>query len=159
METRSAAEMAPLRARAQSGVGWFYWIAGLSLVNSIAAATGSTWGFMAGLGVTQMVDGMAQSMGPGARPFALAIDVVIAGLVVAFGAWASRNSTVYLVGMIAYAVDALLFALVADWISLAFHGLVLFFLWRGWSAQCELARHPLESPMAPAADVPGERAA
>ena len=36
-------------ARLKSGASWFYWIAGLSLINSISAAAGSTWRFIVGL--------------------------------------------------------------------------------------------------------------
>ncbi len=143
MDTTTTTDLAALRSRAQSGVGWFYWIAGLSRVNSIVAATGSQWGFMAGLGVTQLIDGMAQSVGPGANAVALALDVLIAGMVVGVGVAASRNAGVYLAGMIAYALDAAIFAVAADWIGLGFHGLVLYFLWNGWSAQRELeTRNP-----------------
>jgi hypothetical protein len=128
-------------------VSWFYWIAGLSLINSIVAATGSSWGFMAGLGMTQMIDGLAQSIGPETKAFALGLDGLVAALFVGLGMWASRNSGVYLAGMIVYALDGGLFALVGDWIGLGFHGLVLFFLWGGWTA-----RRALDGLATPAAD-------
>ena len=152
MDTTTTTDLATLRSRAQSGVGWFYWIAGLSLVNSIVAATGSQWGFMAGLGVTQLIDGMAQSVGSGAKPVALALDVLVAGMVVGVGVAASRNAGVYLAGMIAYALDAALFAVAGDWIGLGFHGLVLYFLWNGWSAQRELAKRNPEAQGTPEAE-------
>lgn len=154
MESKVANATDPLTARAQSGVTWFYWIAGLSLVNSIVAATGSTWGFMAGLGMTQMVDGFALSIGEGARFFALATDVLIAGMFIGLGVWATRSMGAYMLGMIVYALDAGLFALASDWIGLAFHGLVLFFLWGGFNARRELRRMaPVTAPSgtAPAA--------
>jgi hypothetical protein len=129
-----------LRMRAQSGVSWFYWIAGLSVVNSIIAATGSTWGFMAGLGVTQMIDGVALAIGPASKVIALGLNVVIAALVVGLGIWASRSSKVYVCGMILYALDGGIFLLVQDWVGLGFHGLVLFFLWGGYTARRTLDR-------------------
>ena len=53
------AEAEGLRAQMQSGARWFYWIAGLSLINSIAAVSGSNWSFLAGLGITQLISGFA----------------------------------------------------------------------------------------------------
>lgn len=159
MDTQGTAATDALRGRAQSGASWFYWIAGLSLVNSIVAASGSSWGFMAGLGVTQLIDGLALSIGPSAKWIALGLDVLVAALVVGLGVWASRNSVVYLCGMIAYALDAGLFALAQDWIGLGFHGLVLFFLWGGWTAQRELERQGATAPGTASAQAPAEKAA
>ena len=39
-------------AQLKSGASWFYWIAGLSLINSIAAVSGGSWRFILGLGIT-----------------------------------------------------------------------------------------------------------
>jgi uncharacterized membrane protein len=36
--------------------------------------------------------------------------------------------------MVVYALDALLFVLVGDWLVLGFHGLALYGMWRGWRA-------------------------
>ena len=52
-----------------SGANWFYWIAGLSLVNTILLYTGSEWVFVVGLGVTQLIDGIAIEI---ARAFSVA---------------------------------------------------------------------------------------
>ena len=140
MVTNGTMDPEKLRMRAQSGVSWFYWIAGLSVINSIIAVTGSTWGFMAGLGVTQMIDGVARAIGPVSKVIAVVLDVLIAALVVGLGKWASRSSRIYLCGMILYALDAVIFLLVQDWVGLAFHGLVLFFLWGGYMARRTLDR-------------------
>jgi len=135
-----------LRNRARSGASWFYWIAGLSVINSIIAATGSTWGFMAGLGVTQLIDGLGQSIGTETKAITLGLDVIVAAMCAGLGVWASRNSWAYLGGMILYALDGGLFLIVGDWVGLAFHGLVLFFLWGGWTAQRALDRMPRTTP-------------
>jgi len=47
----------------QSGARWFYWIAGLSMINSIAAMSNSSWSFLAGLGITQFIPGLALGVG------------------------------------------------------------------------------------------------
>src|SRR4051794_33834386 len=41
-----------LEKQIKSGADWFFWIAGLSLVNSFVALSGKGWGFILGLGIT-----------------------------------------------------------------------------------------------------------
>jgi hypothetical protein len=129
-----------LRARATAGAHWFYWIAALSVVNSVVAATGSTWGFMAGLGVTQLIDGLGQAIGTWSKPITLVLDGMVASVFVALGWWAGRKTAIYVTGMVLFALDSIVFALVGDWLGLGFHGLVLFFLWNGLSAKFALDR-------------------
>lgn len=42
--------------RARTGAKWFYWIAALSMVNSMAAMAGGNFHFIVGLGITSVVD-------------------------------------------------------------------------------------------------------
>src|SRR5690349_15552832 len=61
----------------KSGAGWFYWIAGLSLINSVIAATGAGWAFIVGLGVTQFIDAFAHGFeSSAATAVALGLDVI-----------------------------------------------------------------------------------
>src|ERR1043166_6289200 len=50
-------------AHMKSGASWFYWVAVLSLVNSGAAAVGSSWRFIIGLGITQIIDVFGSNLG------------------------------------------------------------------------------------------------
>src|SRR5438477_10996020 len=43
---------------ARSGANWFYWIAALSLLNSIIFFTGSNFSFFVGLGLTPLIDAL-----------------------------------------------------------------------------------------------------
>lgn len=146
MGSETTSDTTALQAKAASGANWFYWIAALSVVNSIASATGSTWGFLAGLGTTQMIDGLGATLGSAAKPVVLLLDGLVASLFVALGWWASRKTWVYGTGAVLFALDSLLFLLAKDWLGLAFHGLVLFFLWGGFAA-----RRALDALPAPAA--------
>ena len=66
---------------------------------------------------------------------ALVVDVVIAGILVVFGVFArKRQSWAFITGMILFAADGLLFLLVQGWLSLAFHGFVLYCLYGGLKA-------------------------
>ncbi|HPM80992.1 MAG TPA: hypothetical protein PLF81_09845, partial [Candidatus Anammoximicrobium sp.] len=56
------AQLAQLHARGTSGAGWFYWIAALSLVNSIILLSGGDRHFVVGLGVTLVADVVAKEV-------------------------------------------------------------------------------------------------
>src|SRR6478736_1222143 len=85
----------------KSGASWFYWIAALSLVNSISAFTGHSWRFILGLGVTQLIDAATQEMGSSGKGVALGLDLVVIALLVLFGVFANKGHTwAFIVGMV-----------------------------------------------------------
>ena len=65
--------------RARAGARWFYWIAGLSFVNSLVVISGGSLHFVVGLGITSIVDAAAKRVA-GAGTF---LDVLINGSVAA----------------------------------------------------------------------------
>ena len=135
--TAPAAGPASLVAQAQlkSGASWFYWIAGLSLVNSAIAMSGTQGGFILGLGITQIFDAISQSMEGGSKTVVLLLDVVAAGIFALFGVFAHKRHTwAFVVGMILYALDGVIFFLFQEWIGLGFHVFALFCLFRGFTA-------------------------
>lgn len=99
--TQAAALQAQLAARQQlkSGVNWFFLIAALSVVNSVILLTGGSWNFVIGLGLTQIVDAVAQisakSLGPDTglivKIVGLAIDIAIASVFALFGFLAKKG--------------------------------------------------------------------
>jgi hypothetical protein len=126
-------------AQLKSGASWFYWVAGLSLINSIVALSGSEWGFVLGLGITQIFDAFGQSLPGAGKVVVLVLDVIAAGVLVLFGVFAHKRHTwAFVVGMILYALDGLIFLLVRDWLALGFHAFVLYCLFRGFKACREL---------------------
>ena len=136
-------EIDELTRRSQSGGNWFFWIAGLSLFNSVIVLMNGRWSFLAGLGVTQFIDGIARALSPNlgsaALALALLLDLAAAGVIVLFGVMARRrHAWAFLLGMILYAVDGLLFVVVQDWLSLAFHAYALYCIYRGFSANNRL---------------------
>lgn len=127
------------------GVGWFYWIAGLSLVNSVMWLTGAEWSFVIGLGATQLVDaivlGITEEMdvSPILKVVAFGIDLLIAGVYVLIGYLGlKRIVAIIIVGMVLYALDGLIFLLVGDFFSIAFHGFALFCIFGGLKALKQL---------------------
>lgn len=126
-------------AQLKSGASWFYWIAGLSLVNSIVAFTGSDWRFILGLGITQILDGFGHDLGSAGKAMVLTLDLLAAGVLVFFGIFAhKRHLWAFGVGMVLIALHGLIFLLVQDWLGVGFHVFVLYCLFRGAKACREL---------------------
>lgn len=137
------------------GSNWFFWIAGLSLVNSAINMAGIDGSFLVGLGLTQIIDGIAMAIATetGARGVtiisvtALVLDVLVAGTFVLWGVFARRyHRWAYIIGMILYALDGLLFLWVEDFLSLGFHVFALVCLYNGFKACGQLKQ--LQIPVA-----------
>jgi len=143
------------------GANWFYWIAALSVINSLLMFSGSKWSFIFGLGVTSIIDALAavivEEMGGGlgvwfVRAIALGFSVAIAAAFVLIG-WLSNKGygPVYVIGMIIYLLDALLYIGLLfigepDWLGLGFHAFALFLMFSGYSALRKL--DALQTPAA-----------
>lgn len=127
------------KARLKSGASWFYWVAGLSLVNSIVAFTGSDWRFMLGLGITQILDAVGNGVGGGGKIVVLALNLLVAGMFILFGVFANkRHLWAFITGMVLFTLDGVIFLLAQDWIGVAFHAFVLYCFFRGVKACREL---------------------
>jgi hypothetical protein len=139
----AAAARAELQKRGRSGADWFFWIAGLSLVNTAIMHFGGNIQFVVGLGVTLIVDAVAREAGAGADDSKKLILTVVAvgfsvfcSAIAALVGWLSRKGflVIYGVGMFVYVLDGALFLLLQDWFSIAFHGLALWSMWSGFTA-------------------------
>ena len=134
------AQLQALAQQVKAGAGWFYWIAGLSVVNTAAALTGSSWGFVIGLGITRVFDAFGQQMGGAGKAVTLGLNALILVIIIGFGWLANqRRLWAFVVGMIVYGLDGLLFLLFQDWLALGFHVLALYFMFKGFQA-CRLYR-------------------
>jgi small basic protein len=129
-----------LKSQFENGVSWFYWIAILSVVNTILYLIGSSWNFIVGLGVTQIIDDIAITSEGATRFVAIGISLCIAALFAALGALLKRNrkNGIFIFGIVAYGLDALLFIFIQDWISIAFHAFAIYGFFRGIKANNEL---------------------
>src|SRR5919206_1149276 len=136
-----------------SGANWFFWIAGLSLVNSVIAHASGRWSFLVGLGMTQVVDGIAiglsEQLGGAATAVALVLDLVVAGIFVGIGLFARKGLLwAFVLGLFIYALDGLIFVFVQEWLSIAFHAFVIFRLYQGFAACKKLRALEAETMMA-----------
>ena len=130
-----------LRAALKSGANWFYWIAGLSVVNTVLELTGADIRFIIGLGLTQIVDVVARESGAAGTMVPLLIDAAIVGLFLLFGYKANQGAGWgFVVGMLVYLLDGGILLLLEDYKSAAFHAFALFFLFKGFRALRELKK-------------------
>lgn len=135
-----------LQTQFESGANWFYWIAGLSLLNSAIALFQGQWAFIVGLGVTQIFDGLAIGIAEAApetavvaKGIAFGADLLAAGIFVVFGVLARKQQHwAFVTGMVIYAVDGLIFLAFGDFLGLGFHAFALWCLWRGLVASRRL---------------------
>src|SRR4030042_360415 len=123
----------------KSGANWFFWIAGLSLVNSLILLAGGQWNFVVGLGITQLIDSIGVSLsadvGVMGKAVAFACDVLVAGVFVGFGIFSRKGYRwAFITGMVLYALDGLLFILVKDFLSIGFHAFALYCIGLGLKA-------------------------
>jgi hypothetical protein len=131
-------ERSALESQRRSGAQWFYWIAGLSLINAVIALSGQGWRFILGLGVTQLVQELAQESGGAGTKAGL----VGLGVIAIFAFLGQRAAIGYhwafLVGMALYALDGAIFLLIQDWVGVGFHAFALFMIGRGYAAARKL---------------------
>jgi len=121
----------------------FYWIAGLSIINSIAQFAGGNIRFSIGLGITQVIDAisliLAQDMGGKVATIvqgvAFILDIFIAGIFIVFGIFARKQQKwAFIVGMVLYALDGIIFLVAKDFIGFGFHLFILFGLYTGFTS-------------------------
>ncbi len=123
-------------SRMRAGAKWFYWIAALSLVNSLVVIFGGQLHFVVGLGITSVVDELAKGVGSGAGiVLALIINGTVAGIFFLFGSFAGKaHKWAFIVGLVLYGLDGLLLLGAKDILSVAFHGYAIFGIVRGLMA-------------------------
>jgi hypothetical protein len=111
-----------------SAARWFWWIAALSLVNTVLLHSGSHTSFAIGLGFTLVADAAFGAM----NPAAFAIDAFAIGFFALIGWLALRGHFwAFIVGGLVYAVDALIYLKLRAHMPFGFHLFALFFIGRG----------------------------
>lgn len=114
-----------------SGAGWFWWIVGLSLVNTVLIHSGSDTSFVVGLGFTTVADAMFREM----KVVAFILDAIALGTFVALGLLSRKGHLwAFITGIVLYGLDALIYLAFQDWMPVAFHAFALFYMVRGAAA-------------------------
>ncbi len=144
--------MSACAGSAARGIDWFKWIAILSVVNTGLFLFKTNTFFLFGLGITQVVDAIAsvfaESYGNYVMYIGLIINLSVSGLYYFFYKSAMKlNRVTYLIGIILYAIDALLFVVVQDYMSLLFHTYVLYRFIKGFIDLNEYKKLLAEAPV------------
>lgn len=155
---RGDAEILILKSQVESGSNWFLWIAGLSLVNSVLFLANAEWSFFFGLGITQLIDGIAVDVVEDAsyitRIVAFALDVIAASVFALFGLLSKKGRCwAFVVGMVLYVLDAMLFLLVKDLFGLAFHGFAFYCIFNGYKASRTLRDKTKDRSLVPSTSL------
>lgn len=130
-----------LEKQLKSAASWFYFIGALSLINTVIALSGSDWGFVVGLAMTQIMDAIAREVGVVGMIISVVFDVTIAATFIVFGIFAAkRYKWAFITGMVVYALDTLLILLAQIWLSLLFHILALYCIFKGFQAGNKLTQ-------------------
>jgi hypothetical protein len=138
---------------ARRGIGWLYWIAGVSVFNTLLyrlwlSRSGARLYFVVGLGATQFVDGfstgLAKDAGAGsAANYMIAACALDALLVLSYCLAAKsmqRGMRWPLLAALAfYALDTLFLVGSRAWVAILFHGIGLWALGSAYSAIGELS--------------------
>lgn len=123
----------------QSAARWFWWIAGLSLLNSVLFFSGSETSFVVGLAMTTL----ASAAFAGVMPVAIALVGITVGFYFFIGLHAQRGRFwAFYAGLTVYLIDGLIYLHFEDWMPVAFHAFALFFIGKGLMRARELARAP-----------------
>ena len=99
-ESEIKAELA-LQNQFENGANWFFWIAALSLLNSVISLANGEWAFIVGMGVTQIIDGVALAFAEeagstlGIKAFAIFLDVMAVSVFVFFGVFARKREVTW----------------------------------------------------------------
>lgn len=130
-EQKLQASLAVLARRTANGGNWFYWIGGMSLLNTIIGLANGHMSFLTGLGVTQLFDHSKGSLAVLALPISLFFACVYA----LFGYFACRSALwAFVTGITLYSLDLLLCLALGFIPGVLFHGFALFCIVQGLKA-------------------------
>ncbi|GAA0182104.1 hypothetical protein SH2C18_45380 [Clostridium sediminicola] len=139
MENQSIEMKLRLERQFKNSMGWFFWIAGLSLINSICFLFDLGFNFVIGLGITQIVDLFSYEFsyyyGNTALIVGIIINIILIGIFIVFGKLANNGKKwAIILGMIVLGLDTLVFIYIQDFISIGFHIWVLYSIYKGIGA-------------------------
>lgn len=149
-----------LKSKLKGGINWFYWIAGLSLLNSFLYFVKADLSFVIGLGITQVAnvifDQSALRLGAEYSTSAIIVSLgfsfIMSVFFLAMGILGrKRHAWAVIFGMVLYSLDGILLAVMHIWLDAGFHMLALYGLFRGLQAIYQLKK--LEAP-APTSAIP-----
>jgi hypothetical protein len=114
------------------GAYWFFWLAILSVINSLIVYFYNIPNTPIALGITQWIDGTQSGIKSSLTEGWLVIDLLIAAALAGFGLLARRGSDIaFVVGIFLYLIDAFLMIGMRDFFGFGVHLIGVFFLFKG----------------------------
>ena len=114
------------------GANWFFWLAILSVINTLLVFQYRLPNTPVALAITQWLDGTAGGFNPTMSTQSLIINLLIAAALAGFGYLARRGSDLaFVVGIFLYVVDSILMIGLRDLFGFSVHLIGLFFLVKG----------------------------
>jgi len=111
---------------------WFFWLAILSILNSLVVFYYQTPNTPIALGITQWIDGTSGVFNGAMTAGELLTNILIAGVLAAFGLMARRGSDIaFVVGIFLYVIDTFLIIGLRDFFGFGVHLIALFFIVKG----------------------------
>ena len=124
------------------GADWFFWIAILSLINSLIVFYYQTPNSPLALGITRWLDGTTSGFNASMTTGGLLTNLLVALVLAVFGLLSRRgNDIAFVVGIFLYVIDAMLVIGLQDFFGFGVHLIALFFLVKGLLA----SRHVREN--------------
>jgi len=103
---------------ARNGARWFYWIAGLSVINSLAAFAGADFMFFFGLTSTLIATYLGIKIGGAASIIGMVVAVLVSLGFVGLAWMAERGAKwAFVTGLVLYGLDAAVTLYFQDWLS------------------------------------------
>ncbi len=134
----------------KNGASWFWWIAALSLINTVLMHSGSDTSLAIGLGFTLLADVIFKDH----LVFALVIDALALITIAGLGWFAHKGHFwAFVLGILLYGLDALIYVFGQDWIAIGIHCFALFYMIRGAArlrTALKAAAAPAPAPVASA---------
>lgn len=144
-----------LRKQTASCASWFFWIAAMTMINSVTTLSGSESGFAIGLTISMVVDALTVNAGSVAKLIAVGFNAACAGLLVFFG-WKARRGLrwAFGLGLGFYGLDTLLSLIAPNAISIGLHAWALFSMGLGWRVAGRLRVAEAAATLPPVLAVP-----
>ena len=114
------------------GANWFFWLAILSVINTLLVYRYQIPNTPIALAITQWLDGTSAGLNPTMSTQSMVINLLIAVGLAMFGVLARRGSDLaFVLGIFLYVVDAMLAIGLRDVFGFGVHLIGLFFLFKG----------------------------
>ena len=117
----------------KSGANWFFLIGILSVINSLYVLfTKAETGFIIASGITRVIRNIVLQTGSDTIATALVLEILVALLFILIGFLArNKHKWAFMAGVSIYILDALILLRALDIFSIAFHIIILLFIFKG----------------------------